>query len=189
MPPPAGFRRVRNLAAQLCVLRATGAGIGGEEVAVWQYAMHLVPRAALEAMSPPAHAPLSMDQLESLGWSGSAPSPEGLNRLAAVLPERTCWASTARQFGDAESHCVQVFYEAEALESVYGRIDARALHGTVVAAFVEFAESCDGVWLGQATGGWTAVQPGVTGLRERVLGSPAVDFVADAEGFLRSLRR
>jgi hypothetical protein len=94
-------------------------------MAIWQYDIHLLPRArALEIQSPIASK--EGELIDTTGWWDAYNKKESLVRaLSRVLPEARSWSPELRTWGAEGGHRIDLWGNGWELEDVMVRIDLR----------------------------------------------------------------
>jgi hypothetical protein len=164
-------------------------------MAVWQYSMHLVPRAELARFVPGLSGVLPEPLFDDIAWWATLQPPVDLvARLTAVLPEIKGWNSSCRLWGAEDSHTVSVSYSGGdpgggVVDEIWARLDLRQPRLDVVGVLVGIAQACDGWWIGGEADGRVLVGSTDEDVLLAIRRSAAARFVADPHAFLRNLDR
>jgi hypothetical protein len=162
-------------------------------MALWQYSMHLVPRAELVRFVPSLSGVLPEPLFDETDWWANTQPPEDLaEQLTAVLPEIQSWDSTSRVWGHEDLDTVAIGYKSgEAgvgvVDEFWARLDLREPRPDVLDAFVAICRACDGWWIAGAANRRVLVDPNRDSVLMAIRGSTAARFVVDPQGVLRSL--
>ena len=150
-------------------------------MAIWQFALHAVPN-----MPPADVTPMQLTEAEvEIAWESFPVDAASLAaRLSAFLPERKAWSEHLRAWGDEDSDDVQVWMQADTVQSIQFRVDVRCVSHAFLNGLCELASEF-GWHLVDDAGVIVPSRPGR--ILKTILRSPAQRFVADPEHFLKQI--
>jgi hypothetical protein len=159
-------------------------------MAAWQFSMHLVPRAQLEAVCPGMNAAFPGQVFDDTPWWCDRQPPGDLpDRVSAVLQEVASSDPASRQWGESSGNTVAVSYVDGRIEEIRARLDLRRLDRNVVRVLARLALDCDGWWIGGDARERIPVGRTRHAIMTAVVASDAAQFVADPHAFLEDIHR
>ena len=104
-------------------------------MAIWQFKVEIIPELAVAQREV-----ISIDEWnEGLWWLKKQPSQDFLNELASILPAHKSWSDKLSQWGRQESDLIEVWREAEKVDSISTRIETREINHSFIKRLLECA--------------------------------------------------
>jgi hypothetical protein len=157
-------------------------------MAIWQFSMHLVPKAEWLRAAADVEPSVTVDMLDRVQWWRATQPPSDLaERLSAVLPEGKHWHAGSRQWGADGGHEVSVSYANDRVDEVWARIDLRQRHPRLMEMLARLAADCSGWWVGGDTTRRVPIGETREAITSALAASDAARFVTDPRALLIEL--
>ncbi len=155
-------------------------------MALWQFDVRVVPRAALENAT--GDVPLTMSQSEYLNkdhdWSEYG-TLEGLaETLSETLKTRKTWSADIKGWGEEDGDRVDIYYHSNVPESWSVRFDMRSLDHPFTIKIVDLAADYNAVFVTQER---YVISPSYSKLLARMQRSSSFKFVENPEKFFNQI--
>ncbi|MCB0390134.1 MAG: hypothetical protein KDD58_02530 [Bdellovibrionales bacterium] len=154
-------------------------------MAVWQYSLFLISKNELLNKQGKLPDSLTEDERENLiGWEASTKLTMIEKILSKHFKKKKSWSNNIEQWGEEDSHCVEVICENDRFSEVSVRLDLRNLNGDNLRLIVDLAETLDAIGL-NIDG--IIFEVSLNNLKSEIKISDAFSFVKDPKGFLSNL--
>lgn len=152
-------------------------------MAIWQYALDLIPSSSATVKGADA---IYMAQERLAKTRPAIPlelAPAFCDRIGELLPEQTAWARGLRIWGHDQSHDVQVWFDGPCIQEVQLRLDASNPSTSFIKGFCEIARDFDCIF---AARDGAIIRPSVDGVMRAVSQSRAMRYARDPKEFLET---
>jgi hypothetical protein len=152
-------------------------------MATWQFDLHLLPRSKIIGRYACVPARLSETEFYTMDWwSGVILPIDYESLLGPFLPRYTSWSKDISCWGAEGSDLIEIFFDNQAPEEIFIRIDARKLDIRLLEKISDFARLCDCLLFLDESG--KLIEPDSSGLYQEIEKSSAYKFVTNLVGFL-----
>jgi hypothetical protein len=148
-------------------------------MAVWQFDLHLVPR-AVAASNPGSPA----SELKNTAWAQATLPTDYQVQLDAIAPRTKSWSPKVEMWGVEDGSRITVWWIDGRVSSVWVRLDARDPSPAFAEAVLDLARRWDCVLLAR---GGELMDPEMEKLGPALALSSAAQFVLDPRGYLAKL--
>ena len=166
-------------------------------MAVWQYRGELIPELWLIAKHGKIPEALdnyittedtNLDAIEdSHCWRDIDVPDDLLQRVSAIMPQRTSWTNDAFMFGDDQTSDFEIWYDQGEVDAIYFRWDLREPDLEVLNQMISLAKSLGAhIVSGDRA---TVIEPDFYAVLNDVQKSNAYRFCKDPKAFLTELGR
>lgn len=154
-------------------------------MATWQYSIHLVSREELLQDRSKLPKSITEDERERLiGWQASTNLKVVDEIISKYLEKKKSWSEAIEQWGEEESHCIQIYHEDGAFPEISIRLDLRSLNRDFLNSVIKLAEVLKASLLDDEG---NVFEPNISNLKSKICSSDAFKFVKDPKAFLVEL--
>jgi hypothetical protein len=156
-------------------------------MAIWQFDLHYIPRAALQARYAMQPAVISDEEFDSVDWwSHAAISLSTVERLLETVPPAPSWREGLLVCGSDDGNRIDVSFAGAMVQSVFARIDTRTISYAFLETLVKLADENEWVLRLQDR---RILPPSTIGLMSAIQRSDSFRFVVDPATFLNELSK
>lgn len=154
-------------------------------MAIWQYSTHLVSNE--ELLQNRSNLPKSITEEERerlVGWQASSSFKIVDEIVSKYLAKKKSWSNEIEQWGEEDSHCIQLYRNGGTFSEIFIRLDLRYLNKNFLDLIIKLSEELNASSLNDDG---HIIELNLSNLRSEITSSDAFRFVKDPKGFLKDI--